>query len=108
MGELGAQLDALSPTTTPDAFADALATVATYIHGELVRIHPFRNGNGRTARICVNYFARRFEFFPISYGRPDDGPGYLAATDAWLTHRDPAPFVAFLRPRLLRIANETR
>ena len=105
VAELTAQLDALAATATPDEFADALATVAAYTHGEFVRIHPFRNGNGRTARLCVNYFARRFGLLPLTYERPDEGTGYLAATDAWLSRRDPAPFVAFLRPRLVRLIN---
>ncbi len=107
VAELTAQLDTLATTATPDNFADALTTVAAYTHSEFVRIHPFRNGNGRTARVCVNYFPRRFGLLPLTYERPDAGTGYLAATDAWLSRRDPAPFVAFLRPRLMRLTDNS-
>ncbi len=29
------------------------------VHGELLVIHPFREGNGRTARILANLMARK-------------------------------------------------
>ena len=30
--------------------------VAAYLHGELVRIHPFIDGNGRTSRLLMNLY----------------------------------------------------
>lgn len=30
--------------------------VATYLHDELVRIHPFIDGNGRTSRLLMNLY----------------------------------------------------
>lgn len=37
----------------------------------MVRIHPFIDGNGRTARACVNYFARRYGGqMPLPFERP--------------------------------------
>ena len=38
---------------------DAVIILCAWVHGEWVRIHPFRNGNGRTARILVNGTAQR-------------------------------------------------
>ena len=33
--------------------------VAAYLHGELVRIHPFIDGNGRTSRLLMNLYLLR-------------------------------------------------
>ena len=30
--------------------------IAAYLHGELVRIHPFIDGNGRTSRLVMNLY----------------------------------------------------
>ena len=38
----------------------AVASVAAELHGEWIRIHPFANGNGRTARIWANVIALRY------------------------------------------------
>jgi cell filamentation protein len=37
---------------------DLIADIAT-VHGELLFIHPFREGNGRTSRILANIMARK-------------------------------------------------
>lgn len=34
--------------------------LAALAHGEWVRIHPFANGNGRTARTWANWIAARY------------------------------------------------
>jgi Fic family protein len=38
----------------------SLLTLLAYAHGEWVRIHPFANGNGRTARLWANWCALRY------------------------------------------------
>ncbi|MFY9820504.1 MAG: Fic family protein [Thermoanaerobaculia bacterium] len=38
----------------------AILALCAYAHGEWVRIHPFANGNGRTARLWVNWCAVRY------------------------------------------------
>lgn len=38
----------------------AVVQLATLLHGEWVRIHPFANGNGRTARTWANWVALRY------------------------------------------------
>ncbi|MGL4347392.1 MAG: Fic family protein [Chitinophagaceae bacterium] len=30
--------------------------IASYLHGELVKIHPFIDGNGRTSRLLMNLY----------------------------------------------------
>jgi len=45
--------------TTVDALAEVVAVVAI-AHGELVRVHPFVNGNGRMARLLAAHISLRY------------------------------------------------
>lgn len=47
-------------------FFDEICAVAAYVHCRLIQIHPFRNGNGRTARACINHFFRRYGLPPCA------------------------------------------
>lgn len=74
------RLDALLPTNaepTPDILA-AILDVCAWAHAEWVRIHPFANGNGRTARLLANSIAMRYNLPPFIRlrPRPDDGYGH--------------------------------
>jgi hypothetical protein len=51
------------------------------VHGEWVRIHPFANGNGRTARLWANWIAMRFGLPPFIKLRPRPGGGYEQASE---------------------------
>ncbi len=56
-------LDARLPTgARPRRTDDLLAVIelAAVAHGEWVRIHPYANGNGRTARLWVAYVCLRY------------------------------------------------
>jgi fido (protein-threonine AMPylation protein) len=67
MRSVAGSLDAAIPAGSPPASGPELAAViqfAASAHGEWVRIHPFANGNGRTARCWANFVALR-------YGMPD-------------------------------------
>jgi hypothetical protein len=86
-----ARLDALvRPGSLPEA--DPLAAVIdvmAWAHAEWIRIHPFANGNGRTARIWANAIALRYGLPPFVRLRPRPGLGYGAAgahamTGDWL------------------------
>jgi fido (protein-threonine AMPylation protein) len=59
-----------------------LQLAATH-HGEFIRIHPFVNGNGRTGRVCVNYFAARYGLTFVELQREHDYE-YLEAIRAYL------------------------
>lgn len=39
---------------------EAIVVVCAWAHAEWVRIHPFANGNGRTARLWANSLAMRY------------------------------------------------
>ena len=47
-------------------------------HRRLVDIHPFNDGNGRTARLLMNLILIRGEYPPIAV-RPEDRAAYIAA-----------------------------
>jgi Fic family protein len=49
-------------------------------HRELVAIHPFTDGNGRTARLLMNLVLARAGYPPIAI-RPEDRPIYIAAIE---------------------------
>lgn len=54
--------------------------LTAWAHGEWVRIHPFANGNGRTARLLANYILVRFGFGPALSLKPrPDQPYGMAA-----------------------------
>jgi hypothetical protein len=62
---------------------DRVVGLAAWAHGEWVRIHPFANGNGRTARLWANYVFCRYGLLPIVVVRPrPDGPCGLAAQES--------------------------
>ena len=73
-----ARLDTLIPAGT-DPNTDQLAAileVCAWVHAEWIRIHPFANGNGRTARLCVNSIAMRYYLPPFLSLRPRPDTGY--------------------------------
>jgi hypothetical protein len=65
--------------------ADGLAAVidlCAWAHAEWIRIHPFANGNGRTARIWANALLMRYGLPPAVRLRPRPDGGYGLAGEA--------------------------
>ncbi len=92
----------IPPSITPSTPA-ALAGVirfAAFAHGEWVRIHPFANGNGRTARCWANFIALRYGLpaFVMIKPRPVDLLYGQAARASMLRNHGPteALFAALL------------
>jgi hypothetical protein len=98
---LVAELDALIPAGhEPDA--DQIAAVldlCAWAHAEWVRIHPFANGNGRTARLWANSLAMRYGLPPFVQLRPRPNSTYGDA-GAWAMRGDWKPTAIVFR-RLL-------
>ena len=44
--------------------------LAAAVHGEWIRIHPFANGNGRTARLWTHWLAARYDLPPLVRVKP--------------------------------------
>lgn len=60
--------------------------VAAYLHDELVRIHPFIDGNGRTSRLLMNLYLLRNGYVIITLkGSNDAKVGYYKALEKSLT-----------------------
>jgi hypothetical protein len=72
------ELDGLLPVGQ-DPNADHLAAIVdlcAWAHAEWIRIHPFANGNGRTARLWANWLALRYGLPPFIRLRPRPDTGY--------------------------------
>jgi Fic/DOC family len=67
-----AALDARYPVDQaldPDGLA-AVIDISAWAHSEWIRIHPFANGNGRTARLWANALLMRYGLPPVVRLRP--------------------------------------
>jgi Fic family protein len=89
MEEFGAWLSH-APSTPAGAF-DA--------HFRLTAIHPFSDGNGRTARLLMNLMLIRGGYPPVAV-RPEDRKPYLDALERGSLSNDLQPFQTFMYERL--------
>lgn len=84
----------------PSAEQDAL-TIAAYLHADLVDIHPFADGNGRTARLLMNLVLMRLDAPPCSIST-DDRLAYFGALDAYHEEGELIPFRRFCEAQLIK------
>jgi Fic family protein len=89
MREFGRELE-LAPAT-PDAAFSA--------HFRLTAIHPFSDGNGRTARLLMNLLLLRGGNVPVAV-RPEDRSVYLDALERASLAADLRPFLTLMNERL--------
>ena len=89
MEAFGAWLELATPTP-------ALAFEA---HFRLTAIHPFSDGNGRTARLLMNCLLIREGYPPVAV-RPEDRVTYLNTLELASLTDDLQPFQAFMHQRL--------
>lgn len=82
-------VDALDRRARAGAFPEtrgqlvAVLRLAAVAHGEWVRIHPFANGNGRTARLWANWCGVRYGLPPFVRLHPrPEGSEYALAAEA--------------------------
>ncbi len=78
---------------------------AAWCHNEFVRIHPFVDGNGRTARLMMNYLLMEGAYPPISIP-VDQRFAYYEALDCYGKAGDQKPFALFLEKLLLQRLEE--
>ena len=88
----GEIFDYASPEETPSLMSDLIEwyrneekrgklkveELAALFHYRYIRIHPFEDGNGRIARLLVNYILFR-HYYPMLVIRSDDRNNYLKA-----------------------------
>ena len=80
---------------TPQQLGGVIAFCAT-MHGEWIRIHPFANGNGRTARLWTNWAAVRYGLPPFVAIKPRPGdPAYRQAAAASMSGDHTVAVAAF-------------
>jgi Fic family protein len=68
-------------------------------HYRLSAIHPFADGNGRTARLLMNLMLLRGGYPPVAV-RPEDRRAYLDALERAPIADDQRPFQTFMHERL--------
>jgi len=78
------RLDTVLPEggrTTDSTQLRAITSLAAAVHGEWVRIHPYANGNGRTARVWAAWVALRYHVpvFVSVKPRPNDAAYAIAS-----------------------------
>lgn len=97
MQEAVAALDPAIVVGTRPAGVAQLRSVLTFCanaHGEWVRIHPFANGNGRTARIWANWCVLRYGLPPFVRLKPRPEGALYATASALSMRGDHQPMVA--------------
>jgi Fic family protein len=96
--ELNKQLPGIS--SLPDIYHSSFDA-----HLDLVTIHPWIDGNGRTSRLLMNYiqFCRRLP--PVKIHRQDKA-GYMNALKASQDTKNHAPFREFMADQLLKTLRE--
>jgi len=78
--------------------------LAAYTHAEFVRIHPFEDGNGRTARLIMNYQLMISGFLPVSI-RKEDRLQYFETLEQYASESNLQPFsdlIAALEEKQIR------
>ncbi len=78
----GFYLDLVEQSKTKD-----IIKLAAWTHAEFVRIHPFIDGNGRTARLLMNYQLLLHDYPTISVS-PEDRLIYIEALDKYASEGD--------------------
>jgi Fic family protein len=68
-------------------------------HARIVSIHPFSDGNGRTARLVMNLLLMRAGYPPVVIG-PEHCMAYIDALQALQLRSDARPYQCFMGERL--------
>ena len=86
---------ARSPLTTEDD--DEVFSYASEVMNEILAVHPFREGKGRTAFIIGNLILMQNQMLPLTmYGRHADEARFYDACEAGRVFKDYAPLAALL------------
>jgi len=84
-----------SPVISDDD--DHVFAFASEVMNELIAIHPFREGNGRTAFILANLILMQNKLLPLDvYDRRSDETRYYAACEVGRIYRNYAPLTELL------------
>ena len=89
-------------------YYDTLATYegndiqkAAYAHLQIAKVHPFLDGNGRIARLVMNYMLIKAGYLPINVPRRDMNI-YFNLLEEFKVNKTQVPFEEFIEVRLNR------
>jgi Fic family protein len=86
-----------------------VVTLCAVFHSEWVRVHPFANGNGRTARLWANWAALRYGLPPFMTIKPRPPfPAYAAAGVAGMRGDHRTVIAAFTHMLNLHLRDRSR
>jgi len=89
--------DVLSRSPVLSDNDDEVFAFAGEVMNEVLAIHPFREGNGRTAFILGNFILMQNGLLPLDvYDRRNDEARYFAACEAGRMQKDYSPLAALL------------
>jgi cell filamentation protein len=89
--------DVLSRSPVVSQDDEEVFAYASEVMSELLALHPFREGNGRTAFIVGNLVLLQNDFVPLDvYDRKNDEMRYFAACEAGRIHKDYGPLAALV------------
>ena len=69
--------------------------LAAYTHLQIAKVHPFLDGNGRLARLILNYVLMAKGFVPIVI-RAKNKQAYFDCLEAYKVDKNPQPFMDLL------------
>ena len=79
--------------------------LACYAHLSISKIHPFVDGNGRLARLVLNFVLLQHDYLPISISKANQ-KAYFHALDTFKEEKDMKPMVELVSGLLLNRYNE--
>lgn len=88
-----------------DEFEGTPIELACYAHLSISKIHPFVDGNGRLARLILNFVLMKHDYLPISINRQHQKQ-YFKALDTFKEEKDMKPMVELVSSLLLSRYNE--
>lgn len=84
---------------------DEKCNLAFRAHFELVSIHPFGDGNGRTSRLLMNFIQAHFNL-PLSIVYKQDRLKYIEALESARKKEDITPFLKFMYSQYAKFLKE--
>ncbi|MEZ4297049.1 MAG: Fic family protein [Polyangiaceae bacterium] len=80
----------LADTQSP-LFVERAFSLAVTTHADVIRIHPFQDGNGRTSRVLLNIMMVRFGLPPLAVEQCKQE--YVALLNTYFMTRDAQPLI---------------
>lgn len=94
----------LQKEMTPSKSVTGAAELSFAAHFDLVSIHPFYDGNGRTSRLLMNYIQAYYQLPPATVFKEDRAEYFQALTDA-REKEDSGIFQSFMKKQYEKLLN---